>query len=64
MTERAWITDSEEAAKVRAAAQEAWGEESNHVDVRVMDDEAPERVEHGYWVKARLWVPDEWVEGR
>ena len=50
-----------EAAKVRAAAQEAWGEESNHVDVQVMGDETPERVEHGYWVKARLWVPDEWV---
>jgi hypothetical protein len=52
---------AELADKVRSLAQEAWGDESGHADVLVMPD-PPERVPGGYWVKARLWVPDEWVE--
>ena len=48
------------ADKVRSAAQEAWGAESAHADV-VVTAERPIRVDGGYWVQARLWVPDEWV---
>ncbi len=47
--------------KVRAAAQLAWGAPSDHKDVLVTP-EPVEKVRDGYWVKARLWVPDAWVK--
>jgi hypothetical protein len=52
----------QESAKVREVAQEAYGETSEHEDVRVMDDQPVEKVDNGYWVVAKLWVPIEWIE--
>jgi len=51
-----------ESETVRYIAQEAYGEASRHEDVRVMDDQPVEKVDHGFWVVAKLWVPIEWVE--
>jgi hypothetical protein len=53
----------QEAAKVREVAQEAFEESFDPDDLRVMDDQPVEKVDHGYWVVAKLWVPIEWVEG-
>jgi len=50
-----------EADKIRQAAQEGYGAQSDHEDVLVQDD-PPEQVEGGYWVLAKVWVPDSWLQ--
>lgn len=49
------------AEKIRQLAQESYGAASDHEDVQVQDD-PPEQVEGGYWVRAKLWVPMAWTE--
>jgi hypothetical protein len=59
---------NDEAVEVRRVAQEAYGAESKHEDFAVLDDEDPDKIIDydgkvtGYWVKARVWVPADWVK--
>jgi hypothetical protein len=54
------MTDEEE-KNIRRIAQEAYGADQ-HEDFETIPDAPVIEREHGYWVRAEVWVPKEWVK--